>query len=431
MNDSDVKDQPTILDYCRIVWNARLWIAALTLIAAVAGFGFARAQPKVYVSKATILTPRDSAPQSISGSLGALLGGGGRDGGGGGISIGALTGGSSMSPTLDMFMAVLKSRTLHQQVVEESKKTLGPDVGGKILSAVPADRDKGVVSMTVEATDPRVAAEVANLYFIQLDRMIERYAEQSTERQKVFYSDQLQRAAREVAAAEESLLKFQSENHIIPLDGPTKGAIDTTAGLRGTIMGLEMQREVMRMKLTDQHPQMREMDKQIAELKKQYSKNLFGAPMDLPSEAVGGRGTRKEFFVSTEKMTPIQFAYMKLYRNLRIQEAFYTGALQGLEQIKYMDSNPSARVEMLDPALVPGAPARPNVRSIVQAAAAGGFVVGIVGVFIFEFLRRLRQEDRRRAGRLATGAVGGRAGARDSREAPPLRAREAVVTHSD
>ena len=143
--------------------------------------------------------------------------------------------------------------------------------------------------------------------------------------------------------------------------------------------------------------------------------------------------------MSTEKMTPVQFAYMKLYRNLKIQEAFYTGALQGLEQMKYSDGGPGARVDMLDPALIPGSPSRPNVRSVVQAAAAAGLLVGILGAFALEYFRRLRQEDRRRVavngngngnghgnGRVARGTQP----ARGTREAPRVTARE-VVTHPD
>ena len=428
----DPKDQPTVLDYWRVVWNARLWIVALVIVAGAAGLGFARMQPRVYTSKATILTPKDAAPQALTSSLGALLGGGGgREGGGGGISIGAITGGApSVSPNLDMFMALLRSRTLRLEVIEDARKTMGSDVGAKILSVTPDSRDKGVVSLTVEATDPNVAAQIANLYFAQLDRMIERYGDQATHRQKVFYADQLQRAAREVSTAEEALLKFQATNHIIPMDGPTKGAVDATANLRGHIMGLEMQREVMRLKLTDQHPEMRELDKRIAELKKGYSKNLFGAPMDLPSENTGGRGTRKEFFVSTEKMTPVQFAYMKLYRNLKIQEAFYTGALQGLEQIKYTDTNSSPRVEMLDPALPPGGPSRPNVKGIVQAAAVGGLLIGIVGAFLVEYFKRVRQEDRRRS-RATRVPRNGPAQPRVASEPARVGSREPVVSHSD
>jgi uncharacterized protein involved in exopolysaccharide biosynthesis len=442
--DADGKEQPTILDYWRVVWNAKIWIVLLTIVAAGGGYAFARMQPKIYTARATILTPKDSAPQGLSGSLGALLGGGGRDGGGGGLNIASLTAGPSMSPNLDMFMALLKSRTLRLEVVAEARKTLGPDVGAKIVGVTPDAREKGVIALTVEATDPRVAADIANSYFTALDRMVERYADQSTQRQKVFYGDQLQRAAREVTAAEEALVKFQNQNHIIPLDANTKQAIDTTAGLRGTILGLEMQREVMRMKMTEQHPQMREIDKQIEALKRQYSKNLFGAPMDLPSADAGaGRGTRKEFFVPTEKMTPVQFAYMKLYRNLKIQEAFYTGALQGLEQMKYSDGGPGARVDMLDPALIPGAPSRPNVMSVVQAAAAAGLLVGALGAFALEYLRRLRQEDRRRVpvngsgnghgnghgnGRVSRGP---REQTRAPRETPRVGSRESVVTHPD
>ena len=420
------------MDYWRIVWRARLPIIALTLIACLVGIVYGRMQPKIYTSRATILTPKESTAPALSGSLGSLLGGGGREGGGGGFNLSALTGGTaSVAPSLDMFLAILRSRSLRVEVVEEAKKTLGPDVGSKIVHLEPSTREKGIIALTVEATDPQVAAGIANLYFVQLDRMVERFSDQSTQRQKVFYADQLQRAAKEVSTAEEALLKFQAANHIVPADGPAnKGAIDTAANIRGTIMAFELQREVMRLKLTDQHPQMREIDKQIAEMKKQYSKNLFGAPMDLPSESASGRGTRKEYFVSTEKMTPVQFAYMKLLRNLKIQEAFYTGALQGLEQIKYTDSTGTARVEFLDPALVPGGPSRPNVRSIVQAATVTGLLVGILGAFVLEYVRRLRQEDARRVRHAALPARGGRVEAH-APEPSLVGVREAVVTHRE
>ncbi len=427
----DVNEQMTLFDYWNIVWRAKLGIFALALIATLVGLVYGRMQPKIYTSKATILQPKDSAPQSISGSLGALLGGGGREGGGGGLNLGALTGGAaSMSPNLDMFLALLKSRSLRLDVIGEAQKTFGADVGSKIVSVDPSIREKGIVSLIVEATDPQVAAGIANMYFTQLDRMTERFSELSTQRQKVFYAEQLQHAAREVAAAEESLLKFQSANHIIPMDSAAKGGGDAGASLRTAIQGLEMQREVLKMKLTDEHPHMRDLNKQIAELKKQYSKNLFGAPMDLPSEATGGRA-RKEFFVSTDKMTPVQFAYMKLFRNLKIQEAFYMGALQGLEQIKYTDATATARVEFLDPALAPSGPSRPNVRTIVQAAAVSGLMVGVLGAFVLEYMRRLRREESLRKRQAGVPTRGGRTEPRLPREPALVGAREVVVTHSE
>ena len=164
-------------------------------------------------------------------------------------------------------------------------------------------------------------------------------------------------------------------------------------------MALELQREVMKMRFTEQHPQMREMEKQIAELKKQYSKNLFGQAMDLPPESPGAKGQRKEYFVSTERMTPTQFAYLKLLRNLKIQEAFYTGALQGLENMRYAtEAGKPHGLEMLDPALVPGAPISPNVKFMVFAAVVAALVMGIAGALVREFIVLTWVPERRSAG---------------------------------
>ena len=171
------------------------------------------------------------------------------------------------------------------------------------------------------------------------------------------------------------------------VDPTAKAGAETGGTLRGVIMALEMQREVMRMRYTDQHPQMREIEKQITELKKQYSKNLFGQAMDLPPESPNAKGPRKEFFVSVERMTPTQFAYLKLFRNLKIQEAFYTGALQGLENMRYATESVKPQgIEMLDPALVPSSHIKPNVKFIMLAAGVLALVAGIMGALVREYV---------------------------------------------
>jgi len=397
----------TIIDYCRIAWRARVMILGIAVGAVAIALVFVLSQPKVYSARATILAPKESGPQGMSASLGVLLGGGGggggggRDGGGGGISLPALlASGPSLSTNQDMFAAILRSRSSRQEVIGELAKKYGADVGSKLIGVDVSLRDKGVVALVAESTDGALAAETANLYFQVLDRVLVRLAEQATRRQENFYADQLQRAAREVTTAEEAVLKFQSENRVVQVETPARGAVDATGNLRGQIMALELQREVLRMRMTDQHPQMRELDKQIAELKKQYSKNLFGAPMDLPGDAPGGR-SRKEFFVSTEKMTPMQFAFLKLYRNLKIQEAFYTGALQGLEQLKYNDGAHNVQVEPLDPAVPPATHTRPRILLTLFGAVVGGLLVSIFVVFVVEYIQRLLKEERATRSRTA------------------------------
>jgi uncharacterized protein involved in exopolysaccharide biosynthesis len=381
----------TIIDYWRILWRGRAVILAGVAIAMVIGLLVVSSQQKVYTARATMLAPREGAPHGLSGSLGALLGADRRDGGGGFMPA-LIDSGPSFSTTQDMFMAILQSRTSRAEVSAELVKKHGPEAPGKIVAVDVNLFQKGLVTIAVESTDPGLAAEAANLYPGVLDRVLERMADAAVRRQGKFYADQLQHAAKEVAAAEEAVLNFSAENRVVPIDTATRAAVDPTAQLRGHIMALELQREVQRMRMTDQHPQMRDLEKQISELKKQYSKNLFGAPMDLPGEAPGQR--RKEFFVSTEKTTPVQFAYLKLYRNLKIQEAFHTGALQGIEQLKYGDGR-QVRAEPLDPALPPGAHTRPRVLFTVLAATVGGLIISIIMVSMREYAWQLRVEERR------------------------------------
>jgi tyrosine-protein kinase Etk/Wzc len=310
-----------------------------------------------------------------------------------------------VTTTLDTFVAVLRSRTLREEVLRGLDES-GEKVGAKFLGVEPNAKEKGVVTVTVEATDPKAAADIANAYFDYLDRRLQRSAEAAARRQETLYIAQLDRAAREVETAEQQLVKFQTENRMLAsTDQGAKAQVESGAMLRGSIMALELQREVMRMRFTDQHPDMVDLDKRIAEMKKQYSKNLFGAAMDLPPEGPAAKGPRKEFFVPAERMTPMQFAYLKLLRNLKIQEAFYLGAVQGLQQIQYTGgANRPPEIERLDPALPPARPARPNMIMIVGVGTGIGLVVAICAALAREALVRAMAEQSMRPPRRAVAA---------------------------
>jgi uncharacterized protein involved in exopolysaccharide biosynthesis len=380
--------QFTLWDYLRVVWRSRLLILALVVIAGVGGWVVGSRQTRVYSATATMLAPRDSQAQGgMSGALGMLFGGG-RDGGGSMSFPGFSVPLPGIVSNLEVFNTILLSRSMREEAVAHFAKTHGANVGSKILSvATSFSRDRTYLSVVVQATEPQLTADVANAYFDLLDRRLQRAAEQQAKRQEVFYRAQLERAAREVDVAEDELLKFQQQNRMVAgVDANTKAGAETGGSLRGTIMALELQREVLRMRFTEQHPQMRELEKQIAELKKQYSKNLFGQAMDLPPEGPGGKG-RKEFFVPVDRMTPMQLAHLKLLRNLKIQEAFYTGALQGLEQMRYAaEAGRPQGIEILDPAIVPSQHIRPDIRFIVMAALVGAFAAGCVLALVREYV---------------------------------------------
>jgi uncharacterized protein involved in exopolysaccharide biosynthesis len=336
-----------------------------------------------------------------------LFGGGSKEGGREfsfpGVSINV----PSVAGTLDVFVAQLRSRTLRASVLADFEKRHGLTVNAKILTVETSTKEKGVVALTVEATEAKLAADFANAYFEHLDRILQTQAHDNARRQERFYVGQLERAAREIDLAEDELLRYQTANRmLVTVDPAAKGMAEGAGSLRGAIMGLEMQREVLRMRYTEQHPQMREVEKQIAELKRQYSRNLFGSAMDLPPESPNAKGPRKEFFVSAEKMTPVQLGYLKLLRKLKIQEAFYTGALQSLQQIRYAeDSARPPGVEPLDPAVPPGNSVRPNVFLILAVGLAIGLIVAVCIVLLREAVMQALSAEKIRAPLSSTSRV--------------------------
>jgi uncharacterized protein involved in exopolysaccharide biosynthesis len=401
-------DPVRTLDYARVVWRSRWWLLGVTLLSFASAALVARFQPPVYRATATVLAPRESSGQSLSSSIGSLLFGGGSKEGGRefsfpGVSINV----PSVAGTLDVFVAQLRSRTLRASVLADFEKRHGLTVNAKILTVETSTKEKGVVALTVEATEAKLAADFANAYFEHLDRILQTQAHDNARRQERFYVGQLERAAREIDLAEDELLRYQTANRmLVTVDPAAKGMAEGAGSLRGAIMGLEMQREVLRMRYTEQHPQMREVEKQIAELKRQYSRNLFGSAMDLPPESPNAKGPRKEFFVSAEKMTPVQLGYLKLLRKLKIQEAFYTGALQSLQQIRYAeDSARPPGVEPLDPAVPPGNSVRPNVFLILAVGLAIGLIVAVCIVLLREAVMQALSAEKIRAPLSSTSRV--------------------------
>jgi hypothetical protein len=389
---------PTVVDYWRLIWRRKWWVGAASVVTAVTAFGVGSLLPKVYSAQTTILAPKDSEMRGMS-SIGASLAslGGGREGGGGFLSLpGISLGLPSGTKNEEMFLALLASRTLKEEVLAKLAGAWGPSVSSRVLTVETSSRSRGTLGLVVEATDPKLAADAANTYFDVLDRRLQRNAAQTGKRREALYRLQLDKASKEVAAAEEALVEFQTKNRVPPVDltGSAQGPkeIGAVVGLRSAIMALETQREVMRLRYTDRHPQIHEIDKQIAELKQQYSQNLFGSAMDLPPEGPNAKGARKECFIAAANMTPVQFALLRLYRNLKIQEAFYMSALQGLEQIQYEGVGSPINVELLDPAVVPTSPVRPNLRLIVPVAGVGGLVLGIFTLLFVEYVALVRDE---------------------------------------
>jgi len=286
-------DEKNLLDYCRVVWKRRGLITTLCVVSILISAVYTFWVPKLYRATATILPPKEIGTgigNQMSMSLGSLfsMGRGNQGGNSGENSLGSLFSGSGpifapSTPERDTYIALLKSRTMLQEVVEHLKKEWGPSVGSLIGERRVSLSDDGVISVTVEAQDTALSAEAANYYFENLSSSLARRSKATATVQKEYFDRQLDRTRQGLKKAQEALIKFQEKNRYIALDPATKGAIEMGAMFAGSVMTLEMERNLKRNYLTESHPEMIALNRRIFEAKKLLSHRIFETSDDFDS----------------------------------------------------------------------------------------------------------------------------------------------------
>src|SRR5437867_519288 len=166
------EDEVNLLDYWRVVWKRRRLIGGLFVSAVLTALVVSLLMPKIYESTATLLPSLESKD---GGGLGALLAASGA--GGTAQSLGISLPGAPATPT-DLFVAMLKSRIMADAVItrfnlmdlyeaktmQDTRKALEGD------TRVTVAKEK-VIKITVEAKSPPLAADIANFYVSNLDRL--------------------------------------------------------------------------------------------------------------------------------------------------------------------------------------------------------------------------------------------------------------------
>ncbi|MBI2989164.1 MAG: hypothetical protein HYY45_20575 [Deltaproteobacteria bacterium] len=311
-------DEIGLLDYWRVIWRQRRLVGILFSTSVLAALILSLILPKIYESTATVLAPKEGGTGGLLSALGAS-----------GI-IQQIPGVSvpSVTPNRDIFISILKSRTIAQKLVEQFKlkdyyKALYLE--DAIISLQDATRvsisKEGVISVKVEDRDPKMAAGIANAYTEHLDRLMAQFGTGTAGNQRRFVSEQLAKAEKELKAAEETLRQFQERNRAVLLGDMANSM--RLPGARVPQVGLELGR---------------------------------------------------------------------LTRDLRVQEAVYTILTQQLEQAKIGEAQDMPVVQVLDRAVPAVYKSRPKTMLNMALAGVVSLFLGIFIAFFLEYIERQKQQ---------------------------------------
>jgi uncharacterized protein involved in exopolysaccharide biosynthesis len=374
---ASVSDGATLFDYWDVLTKHRWLIGGLCAGGMLAALGVSLLLPNVYESTSSILPQLDSKEM---GTLATLLASPAAGGMAQNLGLGLPA--MPTTPT-DVFVSILKSRVMADDVIGRFKlmdryreKTMvetRKELDDHIRITVTKEK---VIKVAVEDEDPQVAADMANFYVANLDRLNRTVTVSKAGQNRAFIERRLGETMESMAKAEDALREFQTKNRTVAVEAQAKVMIEAAAILQGQITAQEVQYQVMGTYLSPDNPDVARIRSNIEELKKQLStmETGKGGKGQLP-------GDRLHPAMTTVPDLALQFA--RLYRQVKVQETLFTLLTSQHEQAKIAEARDTPTVQVLDHGIPADKRTRPR---LVLNTAVAGLLALVIGVFLAFFL---------------------------------------------
>ena len=344
----------------------KLWLLIISTIGIVAAVIVALLQPKYFNAQIRLMPPTSNSGSGQAALLGALGGVGGAA-----STLGIKTSG-------DLYIGLLKSRSIIDHVIakfslkEVYKIKTAQNTRLQLvnLTKVVAGKD-GIINIDVEDQDPKRAAAIANEYFYALQNMMQRMAITEAGQRRLFFETQLKQAKNQLTDAEEAFKMMQQTTGVLQLDTQGKVAIEAIAKIRAAISAKEVELASLRQYATPENPDYQRKSIEMDALRNESSKLERSQTGD--ANQVANLGNNK-------KLTDSGMDYARRLRDLKYAETVFELLAKQFEFARLDESRDVASLQLIDEAIVPELPSRPNRTLLILAGSLFSllFAVAIV-----------------------------------------------------
>jgi capsule polysaccharide export protein KpsE/RkpR len=349
------RDSSDTVEMLSLIWERRALLYKVAVRALIISALIAFLIPTKYDSTVRLMPP-DSLGDS--GMILAALSGAGAGSGGGKMPTGlaALAGSAlGMKNNGALFVDLLHSRTVQTHIVDkfhlrgrlwdryedDARNTLDDH------TQISEDRKSGVISVTVRASSPQQARDMAKAYVEELDGLLSHVSTFSARRERIFIEQRLTSVKSDLEDAERQFSEFASKNTALDIKEQTKAMVESAAILEGQIVAAQSELESMRQIYTPNNVRVRAMQARVDELKRE-SEKMGGTDASLLPGAI-----TDQQFPSIRKLPLLGVQWADLYRRLKVQETVFELLSQRYELARIQEAKEVPTVNVVDPAYVP------------------------------------------------------------------------------
>jgi tyrosine-protein kinase Etk/Wzc len=296
---------------------------------------------------------------------------------------GSVRGGTSS----DLLAAIFRSRTVQERVLElcnfkaEYKiKAKGVEDALKRLNKLTSvsTSDEGIVRVSVDARSPALAAEMANTYVAQVDRVLRESNMSRSRSVRIFLEQRLVQSDSELARATDSLVRFQSEHKLVALDDETKAAVEAYAKLKAQELSYDFESGVADKVMQPDNPYAQQLKRQSAQLRQQLS--AFEAGAGVPGYGIGSS-------VPLHQLPEVSAHYVQLLTDYKLKQELKGLLEEQYEQARIKEVRDTPAISVLDEGKVPERRNYPRRTKMALTALFASLVIAVCLAAAFEGIR--------------------------------------------
>lgn len=361
-----------LLDYLITLARHKLAVIGFPFVAAAVAAGVSMIMTPIFTGSARVLPP-----QQTQGAAAMLLG----QLGSAGSTLGGMAG---MKSPGEMYVGMLRSRTIGDRLIERFK--LGERYRSESMTdtrqalarvtGLALGKD-GIISIDVEDRDPQMAADLANGYVEELERMSDGLALSEASQRRLFLERQLKQAKDNLADAEVKMRKIQERTGLIQLEEQGKAVIEAVATVRAQVAAKEVQINAARTFATEQNPDIIRARQELAGLREQLRR--------LERDS---RTSDASVIVPTGKVPEAGLDFVRGLREVKYNETVFELLAKQFELAKLDEAKDATLIQVIDRAIPPDRRSSPKRGLIVMVTFFVAMLFGAAWAFMQEARRR-------------------------------------------
>lgn len=364
----------SILDFLIVLAKYKKLLIWLPLFAAIASAVISFMLPNIYKASAKLLPPQQS--QSGAAALLSQLGG----------AAGALAGAGGLKNPNDLYIGMLKSRTIgdkliakfdlqkayDEETMEKTRLTLERN------TIVAAGKD-GLITIEVVDEDKKRVAQIANAYVEELVKLTKVLAVTEASQRRVFFERQLEQSKDNLAKAEMALKGALDTHGVISVDADSRAIVETVGRLRAKISAKDIEISAMKAFVTTNNPEYKRAQEELISLRAELSKLENGRPALAGVGGTGDNGPNKQ----------VGLENIKILRDVKYYQMLYELLAKQYEVARLDEAKDTAIIQVLDPAIDPERKFKPKRSVLILISTMLAFIAAIGWAFMVETRKKM------------------------------------------